>query len=112
MAKDVKVEAESRACAMQFVDGSSRLLTTAERDSTTGWFGKEDTSKSGAARSLRCYMEIFVPDKFLPAIYLDFRWGMPLSPIQHSVPASLAYYTRSFCACACTPHHPWLLHEW
>ena len=58
---------------LQFVDGSSRLLTTAERDSTGGWFGKEDTSKSTAARSLRTYMESFVTDKFLPAIYLDFR---------------------------------------
>ena len=59
-------------CMLQFVDGSSRLLSSAERDSSTGWFGKED-SKPGAARSLRMFMESFVTEKFLPEIYLDFR---------------------------------------
>lgn len=66
---------------LQFVDGSSRLLVTAERDSTAGWFGKEDTGKPTASRSLRLFMESFVTDKFLPAIYLDFRqassWRLP-----------------------------------
>ncbi len=57
---------------LQFVDGSSRLLSSAERDSSTGWFGKGD-SKPGAARSLRMFMESFVTEKFLPEIYLDFR---------------------------------------
>ncbi|KAL3138889.1 hypothetical protein ABBQ32_005714 [Trebouxia sp. C0010 RCD-2024] len=57
---------------VQFVDGSSRLLSTADRDSSPGWFAKEDT-KPGAARSLRMFMESFVTEKFLPEIYLDFR---------------------------------------
>ncbi|KAL0041964.1 hypothetical protein WJX79_010411 [Trebouxia sp. C0005] len=57
---------------VQFVDGSARLLNTAERDSSGGWFSKEDT-KPGAARSLRMFMESFVTEKFLPEIYLDFR---------------------------------------
>lgn len=61
-------------CALQFVDGSGRLLSIAERDSSTGWFSKEDTSKPGVARSLRMFMESFVTEKFLPEIYLDFRW--------------------------------------
>ncbi|DBA83817.1 TPA: hypothetical protein ACH3X1_006340 [Trebouxia sp. C0004] len=57
---------------VQFVDGSARLLNTAERDNIGGWFSKEDT-KPGAARSLRMFMESFVTEKFLPEIYLDFR---------------------------------------
>ena len=59
-------------CDVQFVDGSSRLLSTAERESSPGWFAKED-AKPGAAKSLRMFMESFVTEKFLPEIYLDFR---------------------------------------
>lgn len=62
----------SGLAAVQFVDGSSRLLSTAEREGASGWFAKEDT-KPGAAKSLRMFMESFVTDKFLPEIYLDFR---------------------------------------
>ena len=61
--------------AVQFVDGSSRLLSTAEKDSSSpGWFAKEDT-KPGAAKSLRMFMESLVTERFLPEIYLDFRSG-------------------------------------
>lgn len=58
--------------SLQFVDGSGRLLSTAERDYGAGWFGKED-SKPGAVKSLRLFMESFVTERFLPEVYLDFR---------------------------------------
>ena len=68
----------SLLAVMQFVDSSSRLLSTAEREISSGWFAKEE-SKPGAAKSLRMFMESFVTEKFLPEIYLDFR-----SAITHS----------------------------
>ena len=61
-------------CYLQFVDGTGRLLSTAEQSSTSGWFSRDDTSKAGLQRSLRAYMESFITEKFLPEVYLDFRY--------------------------------------
>lgn len=58
---------------LQFVDGSERLLRTAEQSSSSGWFTRDASSKAGSQRSLRAYMEAFVTEKFLPEVYLDFR---------------------------------------
>ncbi len=84
------------------MDGSARLLNTAERDSSGGWFSKEDT-KPGAARSLRMFMESFVTEKFLPEIYLDFRYGLisciAPGPDYQLMPSS----TVSLDAFMCTP---------
>lgn len=61
---------------LQFVDGSGRLLNTAEQTSTSGWFSRDDSRKdvSSKASSLQAFMEAFVTEKFLPEVYLDFRY--------------------------------------
>lgn len=87
---------------MQFVDGSSRLLSTSDRDSSPGWFAKEDT-KPGAAKSLRMFMESFVIDKFLPEIYLDFRSATPQNPFAG---ADVTCLYMPCCSCGCKERQP------